>query len=331
MSALEDAGFFVEVDGDALDAAAGHRDLPDARGRHRRRTRRAPSRSRCAESPSAVGQAGRPARRDERIALHENRHVRFEPDAHADPRRRPDPRRRGTGAPASSHTSPPPHEVGPVLGRSTAERLRELPGPRAQVAGRGPRPGAAAIASSPSSGSTARRSTALPSPVRTGHHVHHPVVAVGEVHVEVPRRPEHRRVARRRAAEARGSPGRPARTPRPRRSVPASRAPSGRRRTRTRPSSVGRHLDRGPRRRTPAAGVGGSAAGPCAGTARSFVSGQALITSSFVSQPRCAVATPNRMNVEVARSRARRCRPRTARRGAAPTGCARPCRSSRSG
>ena len=73
----------------------------------------------------------------------------------------------------------------------------------------------------PRAGASARSSTAVPSPSLAAHGVRAPVHAVGEVHVQVARGPEHRGVACGRAPGRRGSPDRAGRgTPRPRRCEP---------------------------------------------------------------------------------------------------------------
>ena len=95
----------------------------------------------------------------------------------------------------------PGGEVGRVVLELDAERLRELARARAEVARALAARGARACASSPSSGSSARISTAAPDALGLADRVEQRVDAVGAVHVGAARRPEQRRRARGQADE----------------------------------------------------------------------------------------------------------------------------------
>ena len=151
-------------DGDAVDAAARDRDLPDARGRHRRVPDQ-PGDDHRVDGRVAVplGQGG-PTRPFETNGSPSTTNRQCGSTPTLTPTRPPARiRSGGTGAPASSHTTPPPTRSSPSWARSTDSACASFPGPEQRSWG-AVRPRAAAITASPSSGSSARSSTALPSP-----------------------------------------------------------------------------------------------------------------------------------------------------------------------
>ena len=163
------------------------------------------------------------------VAGDEHRHGCSSPS----PRPSPTPRARcpvrsGGGVPSSTMRTGPVHEVDAVVRAGEAERLGEAAGPGTRSRSRRAFGRRARITSSPSTGAPARSSTACGVARRAGDDVGAPVHPVREVHVQVAGRAEHRGVARRRPAVARGSPGRHAPgTPRPRRCAPRARPAPG--------------------------------------------------------------------------------------------------------
>ena len=169
----------------------------------RRRSGGQPARHATASAGRRRGTAGRYA---------DTRRLAVEPEP---PRRRravardPDPRpARGprasapAGAPAARRSADRGSvSVGAVVPPSTPSADVSRAGPRARSRGDARRrTPCAARASTPSTTSPARSSTAEASPVGPADEVHAPVHAVGEVDVDVAGRPEHHRVARRPAA-----------------------------------------------------------------------------------------------------------------------------------
>ena len=282
----------------SLDPAAWHRDLPASVGRHRGDAdehRHDHGRPRTPRSPvREPRRRTRPAPADERVAGHEEAPGAVEPDPDADPSGAYPRGRSAPRLPASIQISAPRTRSAPSWHGRPQSAWASLPGPEQRSSTRS-RPRRSPSAAEPFE-RLERRAGGRRSPRRAAARddVQHPVVAVREVHVQAPGRPEHHGVAGRHATEAVArrvpglvglglddAPGEP-------------RAVGHDRRTSVRPSRSGATSiaarsknDLGRRRRLRSR--------PCGGTAASFVIGQALITSSFVSHPRCAVATPNRI------------------------------------
>ena len=233
--------------GRVFDATGGHRDLPDPR----RRARRVPDEHDHRDDLEAAEDRGRlsaPAGRDRNAAL---RHTEAPGTIGGarEPIRGPadDPLRAGPATPRSSHTSSPADDVGAVECTVDRERLRERPGPRQRSRGRSvPATARHRVEALQGFGRPEQDGAAVI--LRTGDDVHAVVHAVGEVHVEVARRPEHDRVAGRLRptyAWLAGSSGSYA-------SVSTIRARNirspGSRRTRSRPSRAGATSRAGARR-----------------------------------------------------------------------------------
>ena len=129
------------------------------------------------------------------------------------------------------------------------------------------------------------------------------------------------------AAGCRGWPGRRARTPRPRRCVPASRVPSGRRPHQRPAQQVGRHLHRGTgeeRPRQPPPAQRAAAFGRPLRRNRCELRRRPRVDHVVLREPSALSRAPRRTaSRRGAHGDASRCRPRTSRRAAAPTGCAR--------
>ena len=126
----------------------------------------------------------------------------------ADPRRRTPGARAGPSRRRPERCPVPGHQVGAVEVPGDPQGLAELGRAVARSRSRRAAGRAAHIASSPASGASARSSTARAVPSVPADHVGAPVHAVGEVHVQPPRRPEHGGVAARSGPGRRGRPGR---------------------------------------------------------------------------------------------------------------------------